>query len=218
LAHQLQKGILIAVLALGATAASARQKRPFSHKYHLTQVSGCEGCHKNVSTSTQASDNLLPDREACVNCHEEVTIKEPRPMQVQKFNHALHVKMGNPAHHMAMAIEQGKYLAPPGDRKAQLDAAKSACAACHIGIEQSEVIVWKPEGKANFPHMADCLICHTKIDPPESCKKCHSPEFHIKPANHTTEWVNAHSDGKAKLDKSGCAVCHGRTFKCQGCH
>jgi hypothetical protein len=191
LAHKLQKAVVIAALALSGTAASALQKRPFSHKYHLTQVSGCEGCHKNVSTSTQASDNLLPDRESCTNCHDEVTIKEPRPMQVQKFNHSLHVKGGDP---------------------------KTVCTGCHKGIDKSEVIVWKPGGKVNFPKMADCLLCHSKIDPPETCKKCHSPEFQIKPVNHTTEWVNAHSDGKVKLDKSGCAVCHGRAFKCQGCH
>lgn len=218
MANHLQKGLLIVWLVLCGTGASAWQKRPFSHKYHLTQVASCESCHQTAATSTKASDNLLPTREACVTCHDEIVIKEPRPLNVQKFNHALHLKMGNPAHHLAMAIEQGKYLAPPGDRKKQLDAAKNACTACHIGIEESEVIVWKPEGKANFPKMADCLVCHTKIDPPDSCQKCHAAQFSLKPASHTPEWVDGHSDTKANIDKSGCAVCHGRNFRCQGCH
>ena len=61
-------------------------------------------------------------------------------------------------------------------------------------------------------------MCHNQINPPDSCKKCHSAETAVKPATHTTEWVNKHSDKQANIDKTGCAVCHGRNFRCQGCH
>ena len=31
-------------------------------------------------------------------------------------------------------------------------------------------------------------------------------------------FMDAHSSGKMKLDKTTCAVCHGRQFTCMGCH
>ena len=46
MAHHLQKVIILS-LALGMAAASAAAppKRPFSHKFHMTQVPQCESCH-----------------------------------------------------------------------------------------------------------------------------------------------------------------------------
>jgi hypothetical protein len=66
--------------------------------------------------------------------------------------------------------------------------------------------------------MADCLVCHSQIDPPFSCEFCHAPGDHLKPVSHTPDFIDTHTSGKLKLDKSSCAVCHGRTFTCQGCH
>jgi len=169
LAHLLQTPILIAFLFAG----------PFSHKYHLTQVSACQSCHKTAETSTQASDNLLPDRDSCLPCHDEVKIKEPRVMKVQIFNHAKHVSM--------------------------------KCADCHRGVPTDEA-------KTFFPKMADCIVCHSKVNPPESCKQCHAADFQLKPVDHTREFAEVHSTGKLKVDTAACAVCHGKNFRCQGCH
>ena len=92
-------------MVLGVAAASAAApRRPFSHKYHLTQVAACENCHTNAATSTQASDNLIPDKSACATCHDEIEIGDPRPTGVQKFNHAKHVAMGSVAPLIAAAI------------------------------------------------------------------------------------------------------------------
>ncbi|MDE3165589.1 MAG: hypothetical protein KGN36_07280, partial [Acidobacteriota bacterium] len=90
---------------------------------------------------------------------------------------------------------------------------KNACEACHRGMEESTQV-----SRANLPEMADCLVCHSQIDNPFSCEKCHAKEDNLKPANHVEGFMSAHSSGKLNLDKSTCAVCHGREFRCLGCH
>ena len=71
-------GRVAAWVVLGVAVLSGAPKRPFSHKYHLTQVAACENCHTLATESTKASDNLLPDKSACATCHDEVEIGAPR--------------------------------------------------------------------------------------------------------------------------------------------
>ena len=208
--HYTRFAAVIAGLTLALAAAA--QRRPFSHKYHLTQVAACEQCHQGVTESTKATDNVLPHESACATCHDEVKIAEPRPRKVSFFNHQLHLKLGNPAPLISSAIDKGLYLSPPGNRK-QLLSSNNACSSCHQGIEQSET----PNGK-NHPAMADCLVCHNKIDPPDSCAKCHAKGFDLTPENHGPRWIDEHSKASANIDKTGCAVCHGKKFTCRGCH
>lgn len=85
------------------------------------------------------------------------------------------------------------------------------CEGCHRGLEQSDKVT-----KAAFPRMEDCLVCHTKIDPPDSCAQCHVPGPQLKPASHTSNWGDLHTH--AKIEKQSCWVCHGKKFHCQGCH
>ena len=192
---------LAAILSFTGFAA----KGPFSHKYHKTQVSGCEVCHR-VSTGS-----MTAEKESCVTCHDDVTIRE-RKRAVPKFNHEQHLKMGNVATIIAKAIDSGTYLATPGNLRAQLDT-KDPCGGCHRGVEESETV-----SAAIHPHMADCLVCHTHVEPVESCAKCHEKGFALKPAGHTATYLDDHASGKAKFDKTTCAVCHGRKFTCRGCH
>jgi hypothetical protein len=152
----------------------------------------------------------------CAECHTDrrAPRSTPTPLFVSKFNHALHLKLGNIAPVIAAAVDNKKvYLSdsPPPGLRAQLSAAKNACEACHRGLERSDAIT-----KGAFPAMADCLVCHNKIDPPYSCEQCHTAGPQLKPASHTPEFFESHST--AKLPKTGCAVCHGRNFTCQGCH
>jgi len=198
-----------------AALSAAAPKKPFSHKYHLTQVTACENCHTSAATSTKAEDDLLPDKSACVTCHDEVEIGTPRPTGVQKFNHARHVAMGSAAPLIAAAIKGKTYLGIKPPAAASLAAAKDACTGCHYGIPESESVPHDKVNKAHFPQMADCLTCHNKISPPDSCSQCHVAST-FKPASHTAEFSDKHSD-KA-LDKTGCATCHGRKFTCKGCH
>src|SRR5262249_26495233 len=138
----------------------------------------------------------------------------PRPptTMLVHFNHSLHLKMGSAARYIASAIDHHTYLQPPAGIRRHLDTG-NACQACHRGLEESDQVA-----RAALPQMADCLVCHTQIDPPFSCEDCHARGAAIKPASHIERFIDAHSSGKLRLDKSTCAVCHGRTFTCMGCH
>jgi hypothetical protein len=163
---------------------------------------------------------LLPTPQVCLSCHSgakklsaEPSMKAPRALTVTKFNHVLHGKFGNIAPLILKAVQSKNYLSYARGLPAALAAAKHPCMACHRSLDKSDRV-----SLANFPAMADCLVCHTSIDPPFSCEKCHDPGANLKPANHTPDWLDRHSSGRANLNKASCAVCHGRTFTCLGCH
>jgi hypothetical protein len=119
--------------------------------------------------------------------------------------------MGNLAPILAGAIDKKRYLgADPAAVRPLLNTTDS-CQACHRRFDQPAI--------SHLPHMADCLICHDKIDNPFSCEKCHSvaPAV-LKPPSHTRDYVDTHSSGKLQLDKPSCVPCHGVDFRCLGCH
>lgn len=121
--------------------------------------------------------------------------------------------MGNIAPVIASAIDKGTYLSPPGDLRSHLNSS-NPCLACHHGIEDSESKI-----ASTFLRMADCLVCHNaKIDQPDTCLFCHVSGTNLRPATHTTDFLDAHSRANAKLDMKTCAVCHGKKFTCMGCH
>lgn len=205
--------LLFLAMAWGA-APSVAAPAPFPHRIHLAQGLECVECHTAATSSTKVEDNLLPQKRVCLACHEdaEVSIPPPPATRLSKFSHALHLKMGSAAPFIADAIDHQRYLQPPDDIRRHLPG-KSPCQACHRGLEESDQVT-----RAALPQMADCLVCHTQIDPPFSCEDCHGKDDHLKPPNHTERFMDAHSSGKLHLDKTTCAVCHGRTFTCMGCH
>ncbi len=199
----------MAVLAAGAVCGAA----PFSHRLHLDMGLECLECHAAAAGSTKVEDNLLPAKSVCRGCHEAPEILAPPSVRVSKFSHALHLRMGNNvAPFIRNAIDHHNYLQPPGDIRRHLDSA-NPCEACHRGLEESDQVT-----RAALPQMADCLVCHTQIEAPFSCEDCHSNVAQLKPANHVERFGDLHSSGKLNLDKTTCAVCHGRTFTCAGCH
>jgi predicted CXXCH cytochrome family protein len=199
-------GILI-LLAWSAASAA-----PFSHRVHLAQKLECVTCHEAAASSTKVEDNLLPAKALCLRCHKEAEAPVPPTTRVAHFNHSLHLKMGNAAPVIAGAIDKKTYLQSPGDIRRHLET-KNACEACHRGLGESDQVT-----AAAMPQMADCLVCHSQIDNPFSCEKCHAKDANLKPANHVSGFLSDHTSGKMNLDKTTCAVCHGRTFRCLGCH
>ena len=198
------------LLLIGGAGLAAA---PFSHRLHLGLKLECTACHAAALTSTRPQDNLLPSKSACRSCHQDRTIPDPFTTRVAQFNHSLHLKMGNVAPLIASAIDRGKYLQPVGDIRRHLNSA-NACFACHRGIPESEQVA-----KANMPQMADCLVCHVKIENPYSCETCHLKGMELRPENHLVgSFIDIHSDRAKVPDKTGCAVCHGRQFTCMGCH
>ena len=198
----------------------AQTPRPFSHELHLKLRLECNGCHSVAAASTRLEDNLLPREEACSPCHEQVRIPAQKPRPITRFNHQKHVALGNIAPVLRAAIESKRYLgrASEGAETLRLLDGATACTACHRGLERSSAI-----GRNALPAMADCLVCHSKIDVPWSCEFCHSNDTQektalLKPPSHTPDYLDAHNRKNANLDKESCAVCHGRTFTCLGCH
>ena len=212
MANLLQRVIIAFSFVLVMQAAPATG-RPFSHKLHLKLKPTCVSCHQTVPTSTKAEDNNLPRPEVCLPCHQTVEIKQPASLSVSKFNHQLHGRMGNLAPLFASAIDKKTYLSKPGDARRHL-ASKNACVACHRGMEESESLL----AKTAFPAMADCLVCHTKIDPPFSCETCHDAKAELRPSNHLADFLDSHNRKNHTWDKDTCAVCHGVRFTCLGCH
>lgn len=194
-----------------ATAAAAQQPGPFSHEIHLQVHLSCTSCHTKAPESTAKEDNLLPDEKVCLDCHDEAAIKKPAPTLLSRFSHKRHVSLGNIAPVLRAAVKSGAYLSKPGDLLAKLD--DGDCVACHRGL-----FAYAKVSKANFPQMADCRVCHNKVDPPFSCEFCHSKEMALKPANHKPDFIDTHTSKNAQLDKTTCAVCHDRKFTCLGCH
>ena len=179
----------------------------FSHRKHLALKLECVQCHKSATSSTRPDDNNLPKPESCRPCHEKAEIGRPRQTNVAKFNHQLHAKFPNIAQLVRNAIDRRQYLAPPGDLKQRLEGA-TGCTACHAGTAQSD--------KAVHAEMATCLVCHNQIELPYSCSYCHAKDADLKPANHVEAFHDTHT--RKSVEKIGCAVCHGRNFRCLGCH
>lgn len=180
-------------------ALLGRAQKPFNHSEALAKGAECLSCHAQQKDATSLGD--------------------ARKGKVLKdFNHAFHLKFGSVAPLLRAALDTKRYLASPNHvnipaLRAQLET-RNACQACHRGLEQATGALTK----ANFPHMEDCLVCHTKIDNPFSCADCHPKAMNLKPANHAPDFLDRHTTGKLDLDKTTCASCHGRRFTCLGCH
>ena len=185
---------------------------------HLKLIAKCADCHTAAASSKSVADDLRPSAQACVRCHqnEDKTAGrvDLRARKIAKFDHSLHAKLGNIASVLVAAIDQRKYLSDSTGLRAQLVAAKQNCEGCHRGLRVSDA---QPKAE-HLPHMSDCLVCHNRIDPPDTCVQCHTPEQAKRPANHTPDFHSSHSGRNLGLDIGTCAACHGRSFSCQGCH
>jgi len=203
---------------MGCAWGAAWGATPFPHRTHLAMGMKCLTCHRAAASSTKVQDNLLPAKEVCLGCHDHAEIPAPPATNLTHFSHALHLKMGDVAPFLAAAIDHKNYLQTPGDRTAWIRprlGTRDPCQACHRGLEESDRVT-----RAALPQMADCLVCHTAIEAPFSCWDCHAQDAELRPANHTEipHFMDAHSSGKVQLDKATCALCHGRNFRCMGCH
>ena len=203
------------------TVASAADEIRFSHRLHLQAGAVCVSCHSAASASTSATDSNLPTERQCSICHngsaarpvDTAALSEtPTAERSYRFNHEFHLKFGNVAPVLAAALDGGTYLGKADGIRERLGGA-NACEACHRGLEEVD-----SAGKANLPRMSDCLVCHSEIDNPFSCEKCHLEGVQLRPADHTRMFVDRHSTGKIQLDKASCLPCHGTTFACMGCH
>ena len=208
---------------LSLQTQSPDRRNRFSHRRHLALKGlSCEDCHYSALSSRLATDDNLPKPETCLSCHDGLHAMKhdegerayvfKSPARTLKFSHQQHLALGNVAPALVAAIDSGTYLSPTRPAREQLET-DNACAACHRGLAESD-----DTGPANHPQMADCLVCHTTIEAPFSCELCHTADAKIKPATHTSNFIDLHSSRNAKLDKPSCKICHGVGFRCMGCH
>ena len=138
-------------------------------------------------------------QKACASpATRSVEIPGPPTTRVAHFSHQQHLKMGNIAPVIAAAIDKNSYLQPVGNIRSHLNG-DNPCEACHRGIGESAQV-----SPANMPQMADCIVCHSQIDNPFSCEKCHAKGDNLKPASHVEGFMSAHSSGTMNLDKASC--------------
>ena len=194
---------------------------PFSHRLHLERGASCVDCHSSAKTSREATDLNTPRAADCTVCHDgtEATAVDASGLsrwetgeRSFRFNHAFHLQLGNLAPRLRAALDDGTYLGKVGEMRAHLSS-EDPCQACHRGLHATDLA-----GSAHLPQMSDCLICHSEIDPPYSCGKCHLEGTQLKPGDHTREFIDQHATGKLELDHASCLPCHGRNFSCKGCH
>jgi hypothetical protein len=214
---------------LSLQTQSPDSQNRFSHRRHLA-LNGvsCEDCHYSALSSRLAADDNRPKPETCLACHDglhamkndegEKAYASKSSSRTLKFSHQQHLALGNVAPALAAAIDSGTYLSPKRPARNQLET-ENACMACHRGLAESDATgPANHRQMANHPQMADCLVCHSTIDPPFSCELCHTAEAKIKPVSHTSNFIDLHSNRNAKLDKPSCKICHGVGFRCMGCH
>lgn len=213
---------LVLVLVLFLAIPSAAADLEFSHKLHLGNGLTCTVCHSSALQSQVETDQLLPQADFCLACHNGQTAPQVDVTPLRErttverpfhFSHASHLERGNPARVIAEAIDWGSYLGFLPDIRERLNT-ENSCLGCHRGLEDADVV----DSSMHLPHMADCLVCHNQIDNPFTCVKCHDPGFQLKPATHTANFIDLHSSGDLEIDKRTCEVCHGRRFTCMGCH
>jgi hypothetical protein len=189
----------------------------FSHRNHLAPTGlTCVTCHGSALESASSEDDNRPPSRACTGCHGErygeQARSSPRPQRTYRFNHKLHLGFGNLAPLLASAIDRGSYLGDGASLRPLLETGEP-CLACHRGVKQADLAT-----SDQLPRMADCLVCHSNVDPPFSCGFCHTQDAVLQPPSHTKDFADRHSRPAEVPDKSGCKVCHGRRFTCMGCH
>ena len=185
----------VKALVAGVLLASSLLGQSFSHADALRTVKSCQPCHAPIPKSSTVSR------------------REARPVRWVKFSHAIHVKLPGVAQSLIQAIDSKKYLGTATPELRKMLETQNVCQACHRGMPEATGAL----AKANYPAMADCLVCHSKIDPPFSCVKCHAEDTNtLKPVSHAGGFIDGHTNRGG--DKATCAACHGRRFTCMGCH
>jgi hypothetical protein len=217
-------GLSGAFILTAEAAPAPEEPAPFSHRRHLALPGlTCAFCHATVTASTSSADDNRPKAEVCAQCHPRTAgssardygeAARPRPAAVRhfRFDHQRHLALGDPGPLIAAAIDAGTYLGDGRPLRGLLGTG-DACLSCHRGMREADQVT-----AAHLPRMADCLVCHQPVSPPESCRTCHTAEAQLRPATHTPDFVDRHSNRTHVPDRSGCQTCHGTGFTCMGCH
>jgi nitrate/TMAO reductase-like tetraheme cytochrome c subunit len=173
-----------------------RRQNEFPHDTHIVDEElECNDCHTNVSQSTKGLDDLMPEADACADCHEidgepevKTSLNAAKILAYSKlFSHQLHI-----------------------DEKID-------CIDCHGDVAQNEA------GQTVLrPDMVTCMDCHKAQYVKNKCSTCHTADEQLKPTNHNLTFMHIHGDlSRNEImtvnNNKNCITCHTKQY-CQDCH
>jgi len=182
--------LLVSIFFVGSAVlsrAGAEESEPrFPHYLHvLDEGLECGECHTEVLTSVSAADDLKPDKEICLDCHDPEDLPSwtaaERTLRFTHQYHAATLELDCQNCHAGVVQDED---APPAAPLPAMDycmtchsgqAAPRDCETCHTpGREQltppDHQAGWKREhGRQARITDSSCLPCHTVSD----CQECH---------------------------------------------
>ena len=188
--------VLLLALTRGESGRRVRPEVIFSHNFHVKEAGmECELCHGASEESKTGSDNLFPEKDVCLECHDlescglcHSDTDNPRAVDRitdynSKFNHTVHIKK------------------------------KITCEHCHAGVSSSDSAATE-----HLPVMAPCMACHDGVQADKACILCHEHPRGKLPTDHVFPvWKSQHGDDARMDDAASCMICHDRN-NCQQCH
>ena len=200
----------------------------FSHERHKYMNASCEDCHVRAASSTKSKENVLPRKEACIACHDDITAP-------QEDCGLCHVESSpvNATHKSDWNLHHGM----------ESKAASSNCLTCHsedacIDCHQDTKPLDHNNAWRKVTHSGEaawnrgrCMVCHQE----DFCDRCHS---NTEPRSHkSSSWVSGPtvhcSQCHLPTASVGCSVCHEEAdhatapasphppfsgFACEACH
>lgn len=190
--------LFLIIVATGRSLPPGGQLK-FDHKLHVTEVGAeCATCHQNVEQSQSGKDRLLPDMNACAECHD---------IEDENGCVTCHSDPNNivPSTGAGMGYEAFSH---------KLHTAKVSCETCH------QVQAALAEQGAKYPDMMSCTECHASSRVSATCRQCHVNNEPSPPVSHKVNWQKEHGE-EAAFTRAECAMCHeapGAKSTCTKCH
>jgi hypothetical protein len=183
-------GILL-IATLGRVLGDEDRSIHPVHALHAEMEIECETCHADAWTSVAGTDDLLPSKDVCADCHD---VDDDEECGI------CHVSVDEPEGYATRAVAVGKFAHAP-----HVDNGMD-CGACHPAHE----------GEPGMPEKASCRVCHATVSQMSDCQICHVDSEPRLPASHDPQWISLHAV-EAAWNDVGCANCHTQT-DCQECH
>jgi hypothetical protein len=167
----------------------------FSHDKHTEMGIECQTCHPHVQESKAGTDNLLPAKSICLQCHDQDSLA--------KYN----FPADNPG-----TLEPDTNYSPKFSHAAHLNP-ETPCERCHEGVSTSDSSSTK-----HLTAMTTCMHCHNGKNADKRCIVCHEDPKGKIPADHRPKsWLVGHVADVLKDNGASCLTCH-ENKDCQACH
>jgi len=171
----------------------------FSHQFHVENDVECEACHTSVEESTVLNQILLPDMEACSECHDVEDEENCEMCHYKDVYEPLIVKTSE------------LYF----NHKFHLTEQKMECQNCHKGLDEED---YSFESSDVNPPMSNCFSCHNnKASAANVCEQCHISTANLLPAQHKEVGFMKEHRYMSMEAGADCAMCHDNNF-CEECH